>query len=537
MRKRCAWLLMLMLFVNFICMDMSADTVFAGELSGYTVRVGLVSLYENQSQIVVKNTSLLMGYETEGVFAQCAALNSSDGFTFTPDTSYCYASEATYDSYEAVQQTIAALKEKNEYISCGVSGTGKFRIYISADSELTAQSLAAALEESVKIRFAAVEHDASYRVKVTWQEGSLIIDVGSDNKYPQFSAGTANEAGVYVLDLGERQYRGRMEIGRFGASNGLTPVSVLDMEEYLYGVVACEMVPSWETEALKAQAVCARSYAYALDKRSVEFGADNGYALFDTTRSQVYKGYGTETEKTNQAVDATRGEMIYYRENVVKAFFYSTSGGHTENCEDVWDVALTYFRGVPDNTELHQEKAPWIVTKTKAEIAEAVKGTGVDVGQVTNISAQIRSASGRIFRLRVTGTAGTAYLLKEKVRTELSLPDAKAKIVKYGDVPDKVYVQTMSGTSRKQISTSYIISGDGNISQAGAALEQYVVISSDNLTNFPKNAPADPDTYYFAGMGYGHGVGLSQSGAQSLALLGYDYEYIIHHYYNKVEIR
>jgi len=311
----------------------------------------------------------------------------------------------------------------------------------------------------------------------------------------------------------------------------------LDMEEYLYGVVACEMVPSWEMEALKAQAVCARSYAYALDKRSAVFGADFGYALYDTTRSQVYKGYGTETEKTNQAVDATRGQMIYYRENVVKAFFYSTSGGHTENCEDVWDVALTYFRGVPDNTELYQEKAPWIVTKTKEEIAAAVSATGVDVGTVTNVSAQIRSASGRIFRLKVTGTAATAYLLKEKVRTELSLPDAKAKIVKYGDVPDKVYVQTQTGTSQKQISTSYIISRDGNIAMADASLEQYVVISSDNLTNFPKYAPSDPDTYYFAGMGYGHGVGLSQSGAQSLALQGYDYEYIIHHYYNKVDIR
>lgn len=537
MRKWCARLLALLLIINFICVNTPAGTVFAGELSGYTVRIGLVSLYENQSRILVKNTSLIMGYETEGVFSQCAVLNSTDGFTFTPDGSYCYASEASYDSYEAARQAIAGLKEGREYLTCGVSGTGKFRIYISGDSELTVQSLAAMLEESVKIRFAAVGHDVAYRVKVTWQEGSLIIDVGSDNQYPQFQAGAANEAGVYVLDLGERQYRGRMEIGRFGASSGLTPVSVLDIEDYLYGVVACEMVPSWEMEALKAQAVCARSYAYALDKRYETFGADNGYALFDTTRSQVYKGYGTETERTNQAVDATRGEMIYYRENVVKAYFYSTSGGHTENCEDVWDVALTYFRGVPDNTELYQEKAPWIVTKTKSEIADIVREAGTDVGQVTNVSAQIRSASGRIFRLRVSGTAGTAYLLKEKVRTALSLPDAKAKIIKYGDVPDKVYVQTMSGTSQKQISTSYIISANGTIAPADVSLEQYVVISSDNLTNFAKNAPTDPDTYFFAGMGYGHGVGLSQSGAQSLALQGYDYEYIIHHYYNKVDIR
>lgn len=537
MRKRSAWLLMLILLINFICADMAVRPVFAGELSNYTVRIGLVSLYENQSQITLKNTSLIMGYAAEGAFVENIALNSADGFTFTPDESYCYGSAAIYDSYEAVKSAIAALKTDNEYVMCGVAGNGQYRIYISADSAVTAASLAASLEQSGKVRFAAVENDAAYRVKLSWSEGRMIIDVGADRQYPQFQAGSANEAGVCVLDLGERQYRGRMEIGRFGGSGGLTPVSVVDMEDYLYGVVACEMVPSWEFEALKAQAVCARSYAYALDTRYETFCADYGYALFDTTRSQVYKGYGTETARTNEAVDATRGEMIYYRENVVKAFFYSTSGGHTENCEDVWDVALTYFRGVPDNTELYQEKAPWIVAKTKGELAAAAAGTGVDVGTVTNVSAQIRSASGRIFRLRITGSAGTAYLLKEKVRTELSLPDAKAKIVKYGDVPDKVYVQAQSGTSRKQISTSYIISGNGNISMADAALEQYVVISSDNLTNFPKNAPTDPDTYYFAGMGYGHGVGLSQSGAQSLAQQGYDYEYIIHHYYNKVDIR
>lgn len=536
MRKWAAWLLTLILLVNFICVN-AVQPVLAASLENYTVRIGLVSLYENQSSITLKNTSLVMGYETEGAFVQNAVLNSADGFTFTPDGSYCYGSVAVYDSYAAVMTAIAGLKTGNEYLTCGVSEKGQYHIYISADSAVTAATLAASLEQDGRVKFAAVENNASYRVKLTWAEGSMIIDVGADNQYPQFQAGTANEAGVYVLDLGERQYRGRMEIGRFGGTDGLTPVSVLDMEEYLYGVVACEMVPSWEMEALKAQAVCARSYAYALDKRSVTFGADFGYVLYDTTRSQVYKGYGTETEKTNQAVDATRGEMIYYRENVIKAYFYSTSGGHTENCEDVWDVALTYFRGVPDNTELYQEKAPWIVTKTRAEIAAAVSDTGVDVGTVTNVSAQIRSASGRIFRLKVTGTAGTAYLLKEKVRTALSLPDAKAKIVKYGDVPDKVYVQTQTGTSQKQISTSYIISGDGNTALADASLEQYVVISSDNLTNFPKNAPTDPDIYYFAGMGYGHGVGLSQSGAQSLALQGYDYEYIIHHYYNKVEIR
>lgn len=534
--KKAAWILTIVLLVNLICIN-TVQPVLAADTEDYTVRIGLVSTYEGMSSVSIRNSSVKMGYEVDGQFVENMTLNSTDGFTLVPDNSYCYGSAAVYDSYAAVLSAISALGNSNEYIIPAVQTNGTYRIYISADSAVTAASLAASLEKTGKIRFEAVVDDLKYRMKMTWSEGKMVIDVDTSNLYPQFMAGNVNEAGVAVIDLGERQYRGRIEIGRFGGSETLTAVSVVSMEEYLYGVIACEMVPSWEMEALKAQAVCARSYAYAIDKRNVVFGADNGYALYDTTRSQVYKGYGSETEKTNQAVDATRGLMIYYRENVVKAYFYSTSGGHTANCEDVWDVPLTYFRGVADNTELHQEKAPWIAVRTKAEIASALSGDGINVGTVSGLVPQIRSESGRIYQLKVNGSSSSALLLKEDISSAFSLPSTKAKIIKYGDVPDRVAVQGNDETVEKQISTSYIISGNGNIALADASLEQYIVISDDNLTNFPKSAPTDADTFYFAGMGYGHGVGLSQSGAQSLALQGYDYEYIIHHYYNKVDIR
>lgn len=536
MKKAAGYITTIILLINFICIH-TVQPVLAADTENYTVRIGLVSTYGDVNSITIKNSSVVMGYETDGSFVENMTLNSADGFTVVPDNSYCYGSVMVYDSYEAVISVLSGFKTGSEYLIPAVQGNGTYRIYISADSAVTVATLAASLEAEGKVKFEAVANEAKYRMKMTWSEGSLMIDVGSSNLYPQFMAGSVNEAGVRVIDLGERQYRGRMEIGRFGGSANLTAVSVVNMEDYLYGVIACEMVPSWELEALKAQAVCARSYAYAIDKRNVVFGADNGYALYDTTKSQVYKGYGFETEKTNQAVDETRGQMIYYRENVVKAFFYSTSGGHTANCEDVWDVPLTYFRGVADNTELHQEKAPWIAVRTKDEIASALSEDGINIGTINGFSTQIRSESGRIYQLKVNGSNGTTLLLKENISSTFSLPSTKVKIIKYGDVPDRVVVQGDDETVEKQISTSYIISGNGNIAMADSSLEQYIVISDDNLTNFPKTSPADADTFYFAGMGYGHGVGLSQSGAQSLALQGYDYEYIIHHYYNKVEIR
>ncbi len=528
-------ILALLLVLSLMVLSFS-QPVLASEDANYNVRVGLVSTYGDKSSITIKNTSVKFGYEVDGQFVENMTLNSENGFTVYPNTSYCYGSVAIYGTYAEAVAAINKYKIAGEYVTVGVQGNGAYRIYIYSNDALTSASYAASLEHNGKGKYEAVANDMKYRTKLTWAEGSMIIDVDSAGLYPQFAAATANDVGVYVLDLGDRQYRGRMEIGRFGGAANVTAVSVLGMEEYLYGVVACEMVPSWELEALKAQAVCARSYAYGLDKHNATFGAEFGYALYDTTKSQVYKGYGSEYEKTNQAVDATRGEMIYYRENVVKSYFYSTSGGHTANCEDVWTVALTYFRAVPDNTELHQEKKPWIVAKTMAEIEADLADEGINVGSVTKLTPQIRTTSGRIFQLKVAGSAGSDILKREEISSTFSLPSTKVKIITSSDVPDKVYVQSQNENVKKQISQSYVISGDGAVSQVNQDLEQYIVISEDNLTNFPKAAPA-PGTIYFAGMGYGHGVGMSQSGAQSLAMQGYDYKYILHHYYNKVDIR
>lgn len=534
--KKAIRFLAIILVVNLILVN-SVQSVFAATPDGYTVRIGLVSTYGDKNSITIKNNSVRFGYEVNGQFVENMTLNSSNGFTVYPNTSYCYGSVNVYGTYNEAVAAINKYGIAGEYVTVAVQGNGAYRIYISANDVLTAASLAASLENSGKGKYEAVANDMKYRTKLTWSEGSMIIDVDSAGLYPQFMAATANEAGVYVLDLGERQYRGRMEIGRFGGASKVTAVSVLGMEEYLYGVVACEMVPSWEMEALKAQAVCARSYAYALDKRNATFGAEFGYALYDTTKSQVYKGYGSEYAKTNEAVDATKGEMVYFRENVVKTYFYSTSGGHTANCEDVWTVALTYFRAVPDNTELHQEKKPWIVAKTMSEIATDLSDEGINVGSVSKLTPQIRTTSGRIFQLKVAGSAGFKTLQREEISSTFSLPSTKVKIITSSDVPDKVYVQSQNENVQKQISQSYVISGDGTVAQVSEDLEQYIVISEDNLTNFPKSAPTDANTIYFAGMGYGHGVGMSQSGAQSLALQGYDYKYILHHYYNKVDIR
>lgn len=521
MKRIVGYLLSMILFVNLIFFGIP-QSVFGAVDAGYYVRIALSSTYADKSSITIKNNSVQMGYFVDGGFNANVTLTSDEGFTFTADNNTYYCLKQEYSSYDSALKAINSLNANLPLIPA-VVGNGKYKIYVNSDYAPALEAIASCEQ---------AEGDAGYRIMVSWQQNQLLIDVQEEMLYPQFCAAQPNDAGVYVVDLGERAYRGRIEIGRYSKSSTLTAVNVVGIEDYLYGVVPCEMVTSWEMEALKAQAVCARSYAYAIDKRNETFNAENGYALYDTTKSQVYKGYNYENERTNTAVDETKGLMIYFRDNVVKAYFYSTSGGHTANCEDVWDVPLTYFRGVSDNTELYQEKEPWLIAMTKSEIASKV-----EVGSLISITPQIRTTSGRIYQLKLTGTSGSTLLKKEQISSTLSLPSTKVKIIKYGDVPDNVYVKSASESTTKQISSSYVISGSGDVSQISTDLEQYIVISEDNLTNFPKEAPSDSETIYFAGMGYGHGVGMSQSGAQSLALLGYNYIEIINHYYNKVDVR
>jgi len=147
--------------------------------------------------------------------------------------------------------------------------------------------------------------------------------------------------GGYVA-IGNKWYRGRTQIVAVG--NQLTAVNYVDLEHYLYSVVGSEMPVNWPMEALKAQAVAARTYA--LYKRQ-----QGGNAIFDvgdTTTWQVYKGLEEEANTTQSAVNATTGQVLTHNGQIIEAVFHSSSGGHTENVEDVWSSPRPYLRGVAD---------------------------------------------------------------------------------------------------------------------------------------------------------------------------------------------
>jgi len=223
------------------------------------------------------------------------------------------------------------------------------------------------------------------------------------------------------------RYRGIMHLSR--VSSRLSAVNDVPMYQYLYGVLPREMYASWHAEALKAQAVAARSYAYA--------DVAAGRVLACTTHSQVYKGHsrvsGTaviphEDSRSNSAVTATTDRVVRYGTRVVKAFFFSRSGGHTANNEDVWvsGTPLPEMRGVPDTYE-HLAKppnSPWAPrTMTGLDIASRLRGLGgVPASTSTYVtSVQFdRAASGhaRYVTFRFSNGA-SARLAGDTVRSKL----------------------------------------------------------------------------------------------------------------------
>jgi len=524
--------IMLLLLQIWCAKVVQADLVPAS----YEIRVGLVSLYSGKETLTIQNTELGYGYCLNNTYLQEAILESTTGFSFTPVNGYFVADTTNYGSYQAAVQAAESYQQLGIEAWPGSRYQCSWRVYFGnttryAQAEQQVQQLKAV---SGKDCFQVLP-GSNYRVQMTGSFGTVIIDVDEHFAYPQFRPVTVYEKGIYCIDMGKRVYRGRIEIGRYNKAT-LTAVNIVPLEEYLYGVVPSEMESTWHEEALKAQAVCARSYALLKAGYGGASNAKNGYKVVDTVSSQVYKGYLVESVKANRAVDATKGEMVCYDNQVVAAYFFSTSGGSTENSEDVWSARLPYLKSVPDVYEQNASRQVWMETRSRKEIENALSGQGIPFGPVKDLRVARYSDTNRVAALQVIGNDTSLTMQGTTVRTVLNLHSTKFKIVKQGDKPDEAAVLSADGLNTRRISEWYIASADG-VERASSNLEQYIVQSSDNLTNYPRITPNKEEELLFAGMGYGHGVGMSQYGAKGMAEAGYTYKEIIEYYFTGAYVK
>lgn len=531
--KRKMLLALLLLVLQMIgTIPVQAEPVVAKQ----EIRVGLTTLYSGKDTLTVYNQKLGYGYCVDNIYLQETVLESSSGFIFTPVNGYFIAGKEVYGSYQAALQAVEEYRSLDIEAYPGSSYQCCWKVYFGNTSKYSdAEKMVDNLQrETGKKSFEILEKN-NYRVQLTGSFGRLLIDVDGQYAYPQLRPLTVFENGVYCINMGTRVYRGRIEIGRYNSS-GLTAVNIVSLEEYLYGVVPSEMPAEWHEEALKAQAVCARSYALIKAGYKSTSDAKKGYKMVDTVASQVYKGYLVESVRCNRAVDATKGEMVCYNNKVVPTYYFSTSGGRTESSKDVWAVDLPYLQSVPDLYEHNADKEVWQQLLSLTEVKDCLVRQGMVLGEIDDLSVSKYSDTNRAYALRLKSGKQSITLQGTTIRTVLNLYSTKFKIVKKGDVPDEVSVLSAEGSGTGRISEMYIASATG-VEKASSGLSQYIVKGAENVSNYPGTAPEEEDELLFAGMGYGHGVGLSQYGAKGMAEAGFNYKEIIEYYFTGASVR
>ncbi len=500
------------------------------------IRVGLTSMYSGKKSITVYNDRLGYGYCMGNTYVQEVVLISNNGFTFTPVSGYTVREQTIYNSYQEAKQVAKQYEESGILTYVGSTYEHRWRVYFgTVTNYLAAEQLVDTIKEQEKKSSLEIVEDSGYGLLVEGSFGTIFIDVDEQYAYPQFRPLTTYKSGVKCIDMDSRVYRGRIEIGRYGKTT-LTAVNILPIEEYLYSVVPSEMPNTWHEEALKAQAICSRSYALIKAGYGGASNAKKGYKMVDTVSSQVYKGFLAESIKVRKIVDETKGQMVYYNNKVIPTYFFATSGGSTESSEDVWSVRQPYLQSVPDFYEGDAFRVSWQVTMTKDKISSLLLEQGIKIGSLLDLTSVKYSATGRINTLQATSFDRFITLQGTTIRTGLNLYSTKFKIVKKGEIPDVISVLSVNGISNGRISEMYVASASG-VEKASKELEQYIVQSDSNLWNYPRLAPTESNEFLFAGMGYGHGVGMSQYGAKGMAEAGFTYKEIIEYYFTGAVVR
>jgi stage II sporulation protein D len=261
--------------------------------------------------------------------------------------------------------------------------------------------------------------------KATREGGSVVLRSASGRALARYSDVLPLSGGATFRLLGQAGngvrdglYRGSLEI-RVAAGSGLNAINTLGIENYLAGVVPSESPPIWPPEALKAQAVAARTYASATGV------GGKGFDQYPDTRSQVYRGFNAETAATNNAVGSTAGEVVTYNGETVVTYFFSTSGGHTENVENVFTRSdpKPWLKGVDDpydDASPYHRWGPftWSRRTLAAKLGDLVRGT------FRNIDVVERGVSPRVVRAYVVGSRGRKRATGSQLRGRLELRDS-----------------------------------------------------------------------------------------------------------------
>jgi stage II sporulation protein D len=240
--------------------------------------------------------------------------------------------------------------------------------------------------------------------------GSVVLRT-SGGKPLKRCGGTLRAAGgAGVINIGGARYRGALEVVPAGGSE-LNVVNALSLEAYVKGVIPNESPPSWPMAELKAQAVISRSFALT---GTVD---GDGFDLYSDTRSQVYKGLESEYTTTDEAAEATKGQVLTYEGQVAETLFSACSGGKTESIENVFGGAVPYLVGVPDPYDDLCPLHDWTLKFSGPEIS--AKLSGLLDGRLKQVKIVKTGYSPRIIEAKLIGTGGVTTATGEQLEIAL----------------------------------------------------------------------------------------------------------------------
>lgn len=325
----------------------------------------------------------------------------------------------------------------------------------------------------------------SQKFTVSSADGLRVIDKNSNRVVYETRKGglifhPEKIASPYIIEsagepifINDKGYRGKFELHNLLGK--IHVVNVINVEQYLYSVVPSEMPASWHHEALKSQAVAARTYTYY--HLSNKNNTRAIYEVDSTTNFQVYKGIESEKPSTTKAVQETTGIIMTYNHEPILAYFHSSSGGKTIEGKYVWKGSdLPYIRGVKCDYDKESPHYQWTVTLTIDEITSAVKSKYPRMAKIKSIS--FKRHDDRVVEVAILHSGGNITLTGNEFR--LLFPASKIR------------------------STFFSSQKNG-------------------------------DSLVLNGRGWGHGVGMSQWGAKGRGEKGYNYKQILSHYYYQIK--
>ncbi|MDP4180238.1 MAG: SpoIID/LytB domain-containing protein [Bacillota bacterium] len=359
------------------------------------------------------------------------------------------------------------------------------------------------------------------RIVVSKPTGETAFIIGSDTNILRIKPNETNSPYIFKLNNNDNlRYRGELEVRRFTGSD-MTLINIVPTEQYLYGVVPAEIGSGAGPEALKAQAVAARTYLLNNQDKHKKYD----FQLCSTTNCQVYKGFSGEYSSTNKAVDDTAGKKLTYNGKLAEIFYFSSSGGMTEDAKNVWGTDIPYLKSVEDKYEnTNSYHYNWETTLTSSKIKEIMLGRGYDLGDMKGITVTKTSDAGRVTELVISGTKSQRTYKLDGCRTVFGFDsqwyvvtsDAQISIKK----GDNTVTKTMLGT--KKVMTA---KGVKDLTVTNGSI---TVIGANGVK---KTVAAVPTSYKFTGKGWGHAVGMSQEGAIGMAKAGFKYDQILQHYF------